>query len=51
MKQHDDRDGEISYLLHCEWSSGQYLFDVLFDAGDELGIEVDEPVDIGNRGD
>jgi heterotetrameric sarcosine oxidase gamma subunit len=47
----DDRDGETSYLLHCEWSSGQYLFDALIDAGDEFGIEVDGFVDLGNRGD
>jgi heterotetrameric sarcosine oxidase gamma subunit len=37
----DDRDGERSYLLHCERSSGQYLFDALIDAGDEFGIEVE----------
>lgn len=37
----DDRAGEPSYLLHCERSSGQYLFDVLLDAGSELGIDVD----------
>ncbi len=37
----DDRDGERSYLLHCERSSGQYLFDALTDAGDEFGIEVE----------
>jgi heterotetrameric sarcosine oxidase gamma subunit len=47
----DDRDGEISYLLHCERSSGQHLFDALIDAGDEFGIEVDGFVDPGNRGD
>jgi heterotetrameric sarcosine oxidase gamma subunit len=47
----DDRAGEISYLLHCERSSGQYLFDILIDAGDEFGIEVDGFVDPGNRGD
>ena len=47
----DDRDEEISYLLHCERSSGQYLFDALIDAGDEFGIEVDGFVDLGNRGD
>ncbi len=35
----DDRDGTASYLLHCERSSGQYLFDVLLDAGAEFGIE------------
>ena len=37
----DDRGGERSYLLHCERSSGQYLFDALIDAGDEFGIEVE----------
>jgi heterotetrameric sarcosine oxidase gamma subunit len=37
----DDRGGELSYLLHCERSSGQYLFDALIDAGDEFGIEVE----------
>jgi heterotetrameric sarcosine oxidase gamma subunit len=47
----DDRDGEISYLLHCELSSGQYLFDALIDAGDEFGIGVDGFVDPGNTGD
>jgi heterotetrameric sarcosine oxidase gamma subunit len=35
----DDRDGTRSYLLHCERSSGQYLFDALLDAGGEFGIE------------
>ena len=37
----DDQDGVRSYLLHCERSSGQYLFDALIDAGDEFGIEVE----------
>jgi heterotetrameric sarcosine oxidase gamma subunit len=37
----DDLGGERSYLLHCERSSGQYLFDALIDAGDEFGIEVE----------
>ena len=37
----DDRDGERSYLLHCERSSGQYLFDALLDAGNEFGMEVE----------
>jgi heterotetrameric sarcosine oxidase gamma subunit len=37
----DDRGAERSYLLHCERSSGQYLFDALIDAGDEFGIEVE----------
>ncbi len=30
-----------SYLLHCERSSGQYLFDALVSAGESLGIGVD----------
>jgi heterotetrameric sarcosine oxidase gamma subunit len=30
-----------SYLLHCERSSGQYLFDALLRAGADLGIEID----------
>jgi hypothetical protein len=30
-----------SYLLHCERSSGQYLFDTLLDAGREFGVQVD----------
>jgi sarcosine oxidase, subunit alpha len=30
-----------SYLLHCERSSGQYLFDALLDAGREFGVQVD----------
>ena len=37
----DDIDGTRSYLVHCERSSGQYLFDVLLDAGREFGIEPD----------
>lgn len=37
----DDRGGARSYLLHCERSSGQYLWDVLLDAGAEFGIDVD----------
>lgn len=37
----DDRDGVRSYLLHCERSSGQYLFDALLDAGSNFGIEID----------
>jgi heterotetrameric sarcosine oxidase gamma subunit len=40
----------VTYLLHCERSSGQYLFDALIDAGDEFDIEVDGFVDPGNRG-
>lgn len=37
----DDQDGVRSYLLHCERSYGQYLFDSLLDAGEELGVEVE----------
>ncbi|MEJ7741209.1 MAG: hypothetical protein WKF73_00925 [Nocardioidaceae bacterium] len=37
----DDLAGTRSYLLHCERSSGQYLFDSLLDAGVEFGVEVD----------
>jgi heterotetrameric sarcosine oxidase gamma subunit len=37
----DDSKETRSCLLHCERSSGQYLFDALMDAGDEFGIEVD----------
>jgi len=37
----DDVDSTRSYLLHCERSSGQYLFDALLDAGRELGIDED----------
>ncbi len=32
----DDEDGTLSYLLHCERSSGQYLWDALADAGAEF---------------
>jgi energy-coupling factor transporter ATP-binding protein EcfA2 len=35
----DDQDGLRSYLLHCERSSGQYLFEALLDAGTEFGCE------------
>jgi heterotetrameric sarcosine oxidase gamma subunit len=37
----DDTDGIRSYLLHCERSVGQYLFDVLRQAGAEYGLAVD----------
>jgi heterotetrameric sarcosine oxidase gamma subunit len=37
----DDLDGQRSYLLHCERSSGQYLFDAVLDAGAELAVDVD----------
>jgi sarcosine oxidase subunit gamma len=35
----DDSGGELSYLLHCERSSGQFLADMLLDAGAEFAIE------------
>ncbi|MGH3342900.1 MAG: sarcosine oxidase subunit gamma [Carbonactinosporaceae bacterium] len=35
------RGGTLSYLLHCERSSGQYLFEALIDAGEQFGIDVD----------
>jgi heterotetrameric sarcosine oxidase gamma subunit len=37
----DDRAAVPSYLLHCERSSGQYLFGALVSAGASLGIGVD----------
>jgi heterotetrameric sarcosine oxidase gamma subunit len=37
----DDIGGERSYLLHCERSSGAYLFGALLTAGGEFGIEID----------
>ncbi len=36
----DDEGEANSYWLHCEWSSGQYLFDALLDAGMEFEIGV-----------
>ena len=35
-----DVDGTPSYLIACDRSFGQYLFDTLLDAGDEFGIGV-----------
>jgi heterotetrameric sarcosine oxidase gamma subunit len=37
----DDTGGTRSYLLHCERSVGQYLFDAIRQAGTEFGIGVD----------
>lgn len=37
----DDVAGVRSYLMHCERSSGQHLFDSLLDAGREFAIEID----------
>lgn len=36
-----DTLGVRSYLLHCERSSGAYLFGALMDAGKEFGIQLD----------
>jgi glycine cleavage system aminomethyltransferase T len=36
----DDLGGTRSYLLHCERSSGQYLFDALRTAGAEFNVEI-----------
>jgi sarcosine oxidase subunit gamma len=36
-----DEDEVLSYLLVCERDLGQYLFDVVIDAGSEFGIETD----------
>jgi heterotetrameric sarcosine oxidase gamma subunit len=44
----DDREADPSYLLHCERSYGQYLFEALLDAGAESGIEADGP--LGRQG-
>jgi sarcosine oxidase gamma subunit len=37
----DDVDDQLSYLCYCERSSGQYLFDIILDAGQEFAIDVD----------
>jgi len=37
----DDWDGTSSYLVGCERSVGQYLFDALLDSGAHLGVDVD----------
>jgi heterotetrameric sarcosine oxidase gamma subunit len=37
----DDIDGISAYLLHCERSSGQFLFDAVLDAGTEFGIDIE----------
>ena len=36
----NDIDGTPSYLVFCDRSVGQYLFDALLDAGDEFGFVV-----------
>jgi len=35
-----DVDSTPSYLILCDRSFGQYLFDALIDAGDEFGLSV-----------
>lgn len=37
----DDLAGRPSYLLHCERSSGRYLYDALVESGTEFGIDTD----------
>jgi heterotetrameric sarcosine oxidase gamma subunit len=44
----DDTGGVPSYLLHCERSSGAYLFGELLAAGSEFGIEIDGFTTEGN---
>lgn len=39
VRDDEGAGGTRSYLLHCERSSGQYLFDCLLDAGREFGVE------------
>ncbi len=38
-----DVDGAASYLIFCDRSFGQYLFDALLDSGSEFGVVVSEP--------
>ena len=37
----DDVAGIRAYLLHCERSSGRYLFEALLSAGHDFGVEID----------
>ena len=37
----DDIAGVRSYLLHCERSSGRYMFESVMSAGHDFGIEID----------
>ncbi len=37
----NDQDGARSYLLACDRSFAQYLFDALLDAGSEFGIDAE----------
>jgi len=36
----DDESGAPSYLIACDRSFGQYLFEVLLDSGAEFGVSV-----------
>lgn len=47
----DDLDGRPSFLLACDRSFGQYLFDAVLDAGAEFSIDVTgfDPEDAGFR--
>ena len=36
----NDTDGAPSYVIFCDRSNGQYLFDAVLDAGNEFGISV-----------
>ena len=38
-----DSDGTPAYMIFCDRSFGQYLFDALIDAGDEFGLAVGRP--------
>ena len=39
----NDADGKPSYLILCDRSFGQYLFDALADAGEEFGLTISTP--------
>jgi sarcosine oxidase gamma subunit len=41
VRSADGPERTRSYLLHCERSSGQYLFDAMLRAGAEFGIDID----------
>jgi heterotetrameric sarcosine oxidase gamma subunit len=42
----DDADGVPGYLLHCERSSGRYLFEALLDAAEGFGVELDTEIEV-----
>lgn len=46
----DDLRGEPSYLIACDRSYGQYLFDAILDAGREFDIAVGPETEIGRSG-